>query len=314
MSPEQAQGLPADARSDVFSFGAVLYEMATGTRAFTGENGISMLSSVLRDEPRRALELTPDLPAILSDTIHRCLQKDPNARFQTMAELRDNLLLLRQLSQSGSLYAAPPAALPETVVVPPKKAPIPWLLPAIGGLVLVLLAIGAWLFTRSPKQPVSPGAAQAPALNKPSPSGATPETPDPQAPAAPAARLVNIPDGTRIPLTLQTEILTDAEPGMFLTFTVTDPVKIDGEIVVAKGAVARGELLNREKKKQFLVVGRGQKITIQMSTLEAPDGARLKLRDTPQTLENQGPKSKTVAVSKGTTTVAFTSGPQAVRR
>ncbi|MEJ7605795.1 MAG: serine/threonine-protein kinase [Bryobacteraceae bacterium] len=67
MSPEQAQGLTVDARSDMFSFGAVLYEAATGKRAFTGDNGISMLSSVLRDEPGRIFELTPDVPAELED-------------------------------------------------------------------------------------------------------------------------------------------------------------------------------------------------------------------------------------------------------
>ncbi len=91
MSPEQAQGKLSDARSDIFSFGAVLYEMATGNRAFTGENSISTLTSVLRDEPRRVLEITPEVPEVLSDVIHRCLQKDPDVCFQTMAEVRDAL-------------------------------------------------------------------------------------------------------------------------------------------------------------------------------------------------------------------------------
>src|SRR5688572_23932964 len=110
MSPEQAQGLPSDGRSDIFSFGAVLYEMATGNRAFTGANSISTLTSVLRDEPRRVLEITPDVPEVLSDVIHRCLQEDPDARFQTVAELRDALIRLRQLSESGVLFVQSPQA------------------------------------------------------------------------------------------------------------------------------------------------------------------------------------------------------------
>jgi eukaryotic-like serine/threonine-protein kinase len=86
MSPEQAEGKPADARSDVFSFGAVLYEMLSGWRAFEGESAISTMAAVLHKEPRR-LEASPALERV----VMRCLEKQASRRFQTMAELREAL-------------------------------------------------------------------------------------------------------------------------------------------------------------------------------------------------------------------------------
>ena len=86
MSPEQAAGKPLDARSDVFSFGAVLYELLAGTRAFTGDSTAQILSAVLRDDPG-PLEAPPALQQI----VRRCLAKDPDRRFQTMADVRHAL-------------------------------------------------------------------------------------------------------------------------------------------------------------------------------------------------------------------------------
>ena len=79
MSPEQAEGLKVDARSDIFSFGAVLYEMVTGRRAFDGDSGISTLSAVLRDEVKPIHEMAPDVPVELADIVNRCLRKNPAA-------------------------------------------------------------------------------------------------------------------------------------------------------------------------------------------------------------------------------------------
>ncbi len=83
MSPEQAEGKPLDARSDIFSFGAVLYEMVSGSRAFSGTTTLHVLNAVLSDDP-------PSLqaPAALERTVRRCLQKRPGDRFQTMADVR----------------------------------------------------------------------------------------------------------------------------------------------------------------------------------------------------------------------------------
>src|SRR5271170_7188655 len=86
MSPEQAEGKPADARSDVFSFGAVLYEMLSGRRAFEGESAISTMAAVLREEPRRL-----ETPPALERVVMRCLEKQSARRFQSMAELREAL-------------------------------------------------------------------------------------------------------------------------------------------------------------------------------------------------------------------------------
>jgi serine/threonine protein kinase len=73
MSPEQAQGQPMDARTDIFSFGAVLYEMLTGERAFTGESTAAVLGAILRDEPRLLSRISPGWNTV----VRRCLEKDP---------------------------------------------------------------------------------------------------------------------------------------------------------------------------------------------------------------------------------------------
>src|SRR6266852_7051487 len=85
MSPEQAEGKPVDARSDIFSFGSVLYEMTTGRRAFHGDSQIATLSAILKEEPKPASGLVPDVPRDLEMIINRCLRKDPARRFQYMA-------------------------------------------------------------------------------------------------------------------------------------------------------------------------------------------------------------------------------------
>ena len=80
MSPEQAEGKKVDARSDVFSFGSMLYEMASGCRPFAGANTISTLAAILNKEPPPLAEAVPDLPAELDKIIWRCLRKDPDRR------------------------------------------------------------------------------------------------------------------------------------------------------------------------------------------------------------------------------------------
>src|SRR6185503_15453100 len=88
MSPEQAEGKPVDARSDIFSFGAVLYEMVTGQRAFRGESRASTLAAVVERDPPSAGTITKDVAPDLERLIARCLRKDVHRRSQSMADVK----------------------------------------------------------------------------------------------------------------------------------------------------------------------------------------------------------------------------------
>ena len=110
MSPEQADGRAIDGRSDVFSLGVVLYEMATGQRPFTGDTNLSILSSILRDTPRSITDINPALPRDLGRIIRRALAKDPDRRYQSAKDLRNDLEDLKASLDSGELSTEPTAA------------------------------------------------------------------------------------------------------------------------------------------------------------------------------------------------------------
>jgi Tol biopolymer transport system component len=139
MSPEQAEGKPLDPRSDIFSFGALLYEMTTGQRAFRGETSMSTISAILRDDPVPAGQLSPDVPRDLDKIIARCMRKDPERRFQTMADVRVALLELKEESESGRL--------PAPAVTPVRKANRGWGF-ASGAAILLAAAVFFGLRTR----------------------------------------------------------------------------------------------------------------------------------------------------------------------
>jgi hypothetical protein len=152
MSPEQAEGKKLDARSDIFSFGAVLYEMLTGRRAFRGDSTASTLAAILRHEPDPPSKMTPNVPPELERIIQRCLRKDPNRRFHSMSDVKVMLEEVREASESGVTAAGDAAGsqprnrrwvwiatgvlgvaalaflglrMRQTTSVPPASAPIP---------------------------------------------------------------------------------------------------------------------------------------------------------------------------------------------
>ncbi len=101
MSPEQAEGKPVDPRSDLFSLGIVLYEMATGERPFKGDSNASVLAAILKGTPRPVTELRGDLPGELARIIRLCLVKDPEERIQTAKDVRNQLRVLKTDLDSG---------------------------------------------------------------------------------------------------------------------------------------------------------------------------------------------------------------------
>jgi serine/threonine-protein kinase len=109
MSPEQAQGYEVDHRTDIFSLGVMLYELATGQRPFAGESTVLMLSSIVKDTPSSVTDLKPELPRELGRLIRRCLAKDPNRRFQSAHDLRNELEEIKEDLEAGTTEVGPRA-------------------------------------------------------------------------------------------------------------------------------------------------------------------------------------------------------------
>ena len=159
MSPEQAEGRRLDARSDVFSFGAVLYEMLTCRAAFTGSSPLSTLSAVLRDPVQPIVELAPNVPSELDRIVETCLRKDPDKRFQSMRDVQSALTTLQRQAESGQLDAAPTVLTTRTpVLLPPAREHRSKALATALILLFLLAAAGVgayWWMNRNPAGPAA---------------------------------------------------------------------------------------------------------------------------------------------------------------
>ncbi len=146
MSPEQLEGKETDARTDIFGLGAVLYEMATGKRAFTGKSQASLIVAILSSEPQPISIIQPMSPPAFDRTVKTCLAKDPDNRWQTA---RDVMLQLQWITESSSNGLAIASAFPRNKM----QSRMGWI--ATGILLLVLIAIAPFAvryFQRKPEE------------------------------------------------------------------------------------------------------------------------------------------------------------------
>jgi hypothetical protein len=149
MSPEQAEAKSVDARSDIFSFGALLYEMLTGRRAFQGDSKMSTLAAVLNREPEPLEKIAPEVPHEVSRIVQRCLRKEPNRRMHSMVDVKLVLEEAKEESEAGAT-AAPNAARPAAR----------WRKAVVGATILLVAVAGAGVWIVRDKQ-APPGPLQA---------------------------------------------------------------------------------------------------------------------------------------------------------
>src|SRR5260370_15876823 len=141
MSPEQARGEELDARTDLFSFGAVLYELATGRMAFPGNTAAIVHEAILNRAPVPVARLNPELPPKLEEVIGKALEKDRKLRYQSAADIRTDLQRLKRDSDSGRAAAAAGEAR-----LRPARKSVRWAAVAGATMVVIGLAVAGWFY------------------------------------------------------------------------------------------------------------------------------------------------------------------------
>ncbi len=139
MSPEQVRGQAIDHRTDIFSFGAILYEMLTGRRAFRGDSHVETMNAILKEDPPEFSETSPNIPGSLERIIRRCVEKQPNDRFHSAHDLAIALEAMSGVSSHSSTSLAAAAALPP----PPRRVS-----PALAAAAVVIVGAGAFFAGR----------------------------------------------------------------------------------------------------------------------------------------------------------------------
>ena len=181
MSPEQIEGKAVDHRTDIFSLGILLYEMATGERPFSGDSSPALMSSILKDQPAPATELRAELPRHLGRILEQCLEKDPRDRIQTARDVYNQLRSLRREVESGSVATgshitmqseAPSAAPPPKVDTEQRVFGVPvWLIITLAGMAFGLATM--WITMRRPSEQPAETAAVSEETAGPAASSAT---------------------------------------------------------------------------------------------------------------------------------------------